>query len=152
MDTFRDYLITDRTQADVVARNERGTYNAADLNRVGRACAYVARRLGEYGYGIPPKVPGFLIATGVSPPGSGVSVGGLYYQGEVVEVYAEPIGESVFLCWMDGEEIVSEDPRYTFTAESDRELTAAFDAEWVRASSIVGSGRIGKAILGRRAE
>ena len=44
-----DTLITDRTQADVDARNDKGTYNASDLNRVGAAVAYVAGRLLECG-------------------------------------------------------------------------------------------------------
>ena len=43
-------LITDRTQADVDARNSKGTYNASDLNRVGSAMNYLADRLKEYGY------------------------------------------------------------------------------------------------------
>lgn len=45
-----DTLVTDRTQADVDARNEKGTYNASDLNRVGAAMNYVADRLREQGY------------------------------------------------------------------------------------------------------
>lgn len=44
-----DTLITDRTQDDVDARNDKGTYNASDLNRVGAAVAYVAWRLLECG-------------------------------------------------------------------------------------------------------
>ena len=44
-----DTLITDRTQDDVDARNDKGTYNASDLNRVGAAVAYVAGRLLECG-------------------------------------------------------------------------------------------------------
>lgn len=43
-------LITDRTQADVDARNDKGTYNASDLNRVGAAMNYVADRLRAAGY------------------------------------------------------------------------------------------------------
>ena len=43
-------LITDRTQADVDARNEKGTYGAGDLNRVGAAMNYVSERLKEAGY------------------------------------------------------------------------------------------------------
>lgn len=43
-------LITDRTQADVDARNGKGTYNASDLNRVAAAMNYVAGRLGAAGY------------------------------------------------------------------------------------------------------
>ena len=43
-------LITDRTRADVDAGNEKGTYKASDLNRVGIAMNYVAARLQEQGY------------------------------------------------------------------------------------------------------
>lgn len=43
-------LITDRTQADVTAKNDKGTYKASDLNRVGAAMNYVAARLREQGY------------------------------------------------------------------------------------------------------
>ena len=39
------HLVTDRTQADVTARNQKGTYNASDLNRVGAAMIYVADKL-----------------------------------------------------------------------------------------------------------
>lgn len=38
-------LITDRTAEDVRLVNERGTYGAVDLNRVGEAILYVANRL-----------------------------------------------------------------------------------------------------------
>ena len=44
------YLVTDRTAADVDAWNEKGTYTAEDLNRVGAAMNYVAARLREQGY------------------------------------------------------------------------------------------------------
>ena len=47
--SIMDTLVTDRTQADVDARNDKGTYNASDLNRVGAAVAYVAGRLLECG-------------------------------------------------------------------------------------------------------
>lgn len=43
-------LITDRTQADVDARNGKGTYNASDLNRVAAAMNYVAGRMESAGY------------------------------------------------------------------------------------------------------
>lgn len=46
-------LITDRTAADVAAVNAKGTYNAADLNRVGAAVAYLAGLLTGYGYHAP---------------------------------------------------------------------------------------------------
>lgn len=44
------HLVTDRTQADVTAGNEKGIYQASDLNRVGAAMSYVAERLVEFGY------------------------------------------------------------------------------------------------------
>lgn len=44
------HLVTDRRQADVTARNQKGTYNASDLNRVGAAMIYVADKLRERGY------------------------------------------------------------------------------------------------------
>lgn len=43
-------LVTDRTQADVAARNDKGTYNAADLNRVDAAVSDIAERFASYGY------------------------------------------------------------------------------------------------------
>lgn len=48
--SIMDTLITDRTQSDVDARNDKGTYNASDLNRVGSAMNYVADRLRAAGY------------------------------------------------------------------------------------------------------
>ena len=44
------HLVTYRTQADVNAGNDKGTYNASDLNRVGAAMNYVADRLRADGY------------------------------------------------------------------------------------------------------
>lgn len=43
-------LVTDRTQADVDAQNEKGTYNADDLNRVTAAMEYLDDTLRSYGY------------------------------------------------------------------------------------------------------
>lgn len=43
-------LITDRTQADVTAKNDKGTYNAYDLNRVTAAMEYLDDTLRSYGY------------------------------------------------------------------------------------------------------
>lgn len=45
-----DSLITDRTQTDVDAMNAKGSYNAADLNRVQEAMHYLADRFSIYGY------------------------------------------------------------------------------------------------------
>ena len=53
-------LITDRTQADVQAWNDKGTYNPSDLNRVTHAMEYLVDRLRSYGYFVryePVKVP-----------------------------------------------------------------------------------------------
>lgn len=47
-----DDLVFDRTQADVAAKNEKGTYNAADLNRVGEAVRYISGRLLSIGYSV----------------------------------------------------------------------------------------------------
>lgn len=47
-----DTLVTDRTPADVAARNSKGTYNHGDLNRVGEALRYLADLLNGYGYDI----------------------------------------------------------------------------------------------------
>lgn len=44
------YLVTDRTAEDVDAGNDKGTYKASDLNRVGAAMNCVAARLREQGY------------------------------------------------------------------------------------------------------
>ena len=43
-------LVFDRSQEDVDARNGKGTYNTADLNRVGEAVAYIRDMFLEYGY------------------------------------------------------------------------------------------------------
>lgn len=46
------YLVTDRTESDVVAGNKKGTYNYTDLNRVGTAVRYLADLMNGYGYDI----------------------------------------------------------------------------------------------------
>lgn len=43
-------LVTDRTQADVEARNDKGTYQAADLNRVTAAMEELANQFSVLGY------------------------------------------------------------------------------------------------------
>ena len=47
-----DTLVTDRTASDVAAGNDKGTYNASDLNRVGQAVSYIADLLTGYGYSV----------------------------------------------------------------------------------------------------
>lgn len=176
MDSFRDLLITGRTQADVdrvrylaglwdpTVKTWRGTkeeaaewlsgpkgaYNAKDLNRVTLAASYVLTELSQAGYRIPEGIhPAYMVSVFIDPPGSGNAQGTLFYEGGPVTVRAEPTGESRFLGWEEDGKLVSREPSYTFTAAENRKLTAKFEAEWVMASSIVGSGRIGKAVLGR---
>lgn len=43
-------FVTDRTQADVDARNEKGTYNRSDLNRVISNCNTIAAALNAAGF------------------------------------------------------------------------------------------------------
>ena len=43
-------LITNRTKADVDARNAKGTYNATDLNRVTAAMEDLKAQFNNYGY------------------------------------------------------------------------------------------------------
>lgn len=176
MEQFRDYLITDRTEADAKRARYlsglwgprpgqwcgtseelaewdaglKGAYNAKDLNRVTLAASYLLTKLGGLGYAIPADTfPAYMVSVSVDPPGSGTARGGLFYKGDPVTVSVVPIGESRFLYWSKNGETVSENPVYTFTADADLTLTAHFEAEWVMETSIVGAGRIGKAILGR---
>lgn len=48
-----DTLVTDRTASDVAAGNDKGTYNASDLNRVTEAMEYLRSLLERYGYAVP---------------------------------------------------------------------------------------------------
>lgn len=43
-------LVTDRTQADVLAKNDKGTYQVADIDRVEKATGEVANKLTALGY------------------------------------------------------------------------------------------------------
>lgn len=43
-------LVTDRTARDVQLLNNKGNYNATDLNRVEEWCKYLSDLLKEYGY------------------------------------------------------------------------------------------------------
>lgn len=46
-------LVTDRTMADVLARNDKGSYNVIDLNRVDACLEDLVARLGRMGYNVP---------------------------------------------------------------------------------------------------
>ena len=73
-----DTLVTARTQADVNAGNDKGTYKASDLNRVGAAMNYVAARLREQGYDphISPKTD-WMDGEWVTPADEAVYLGDL---------------------------------------------------------------------------
>lgn len=176
--SLADILVTNRTQADVsrakylltrwdpVTMEWTGTekekaewdegpigfYNAKDLNRVIRAVWYLKTKLWERGYGAEAPVnPAYMIEVEANPPRSGIASSNIYYNGETATVRAIPIGESKFLHWLENGTIISTDKEITFTVNSNRTLTAEFEAWWVITSSVVGGGRIGKAVLGRRA-
>lgn len=72
------HLVTDRTAADVNAGNDKGTYKASDLNRVGAAMNYVAARLREQGYDphISPKTD-WMDGEWVTPADEAVYLGDL---------------------------------------------------------------------------
>lgn len=58
--------------------------------------------------------------------GGSVSGGGIYRDGETVSLLATSAEGHHFVHWMDGGEIVSTDPAYSFTATGPRSLTAHF--------------------------
>lgn len=152
MDQFRDFLITDRTAADVeraqylaglwgpapgqwrgtaveLAEWEaglKGAYNAADLNRVTLAASYVLTKLGELGYAIPKDTfPAYMVS--VAGAGTG---GGLFYKGDQIVVNAEPLSGYEFLGWEENGETVSTNLSYSFTVEKSRVLSPVYKA-WV---------------------
>lgn len=151
MEQFRDYLIIDRTQADVLARNEKGVYSAADLNRVTRAFCYVAGCLAAYGYIVPePFFPAYLITASIYPQGGGKAGSGVYYQGETVHLTAVPSVGFAFTGWMENGQTISEAAALQFQAERNRELTAVFAAKNSEEMGVVGFGTIGQARIGQK--
>lgn len=152
MDQFRDYLITDRSPADVErvrylaslwgpsAGQWRGTaeeraewdaglkgaYNAADLNRVTLAASYLLTKLGELGYAIPENTfPAYQIS--VSGAGCG---GGLFYKGEQATLETPQLEGYEFVGWEEDGETVSTDLSYSFTVERSRLLSPVYKM-WV---------------------
>lgn len=126
---LRDILVTDRSPADVRAGNGKGTYNAEDLNRVLRACSWLAGKLGGYGYSVAGEYfPACLAWARAEPPEGGTVKSDLRYRGETAEVRAIPAAEFEFKGWREAGETVSESPVYQFTAQGDRELLAVFEA------------------------
>lgn len=151
MDQFRDYLITNRTEADAARvrylaslwgpapgqwrgtaeeRAEwdaglRGAYNAADLNRVTLAASYLLTKLGEMGYAIPDTFPAYQIS--VAGAGKG---GGLFYKGEQATLQTAQLEGYEFVGWEENGETVSTELSYSFTVERSRVLFPVYKA-WV---------------------
>ncbi len=176
MSGLADFLITDRTIADVNrvkylsslwgpapgqwrgTRDElvewsnglKGAYNAADLNRLTLAANYLLTWLKESGYKVPEgTAPVSMVSVKVLPFGSGKANGALAYTGDTVTLQAREIGDSRFLRWEENGETIGTNRTLTVTADRDRELTAVFLAEWTAQTSILGMAVMGKAILGR---
>lgn len=146
MEKLRSVLVTDRTQADVNARNDKGTYNCADLNRVLRACAWLAERLERYGYEVPfDYCETCLIAARAQPEDGGTVRGDIKYPGEEAIVRAIPTGEYEFIWWEEDGKVVSLSAEYRFPAERSRSLTAVFLTPNDPRNGVIDIGRIGAA-------
>lgn len=147
---LRDILVTDRTQRDVNARNEKGTYNEADLNRVLRACSWLAGKLDGYGYSVAGEFfPAALIHVTVQPPRSGRADSVLAYLGDAATVRAAGAPGYEFNRWEEDGQTVSESETYSFTAERDRDLVAVFDVPPAEESAVVGLAVVGRSIVGK---
>lgn len=73
-------------------------------------------------------VPTYTISANADPVGAGtVSGGGTYADGDTVTLTATNNPGYRFVGWVEGEQTVSTYTTYTFTANSDRSLTAQFD-------------------------
>lgn len=152
MEEFRDYLITDRAEADVERvqylrslwgpapgqwrgttgelveweAGLKGAYNAKDLNRVTLAASYLLTKLGELGYAIPADTfPTYQIS--VAGAGRG---GGLFYKGEQAVLETAQLEGYEFAGWEEDGETVSTDLSYRFTVERSRVLSPVYKA-WV---------------------
>lgn len=150
MEKLRDILVTDRSPADVAAQNGKGTYNESDLNRVLRACSWMAGKLEGYGYSVAGEFfPAVLVHVTVQPPRSGSAESVLAYLGETARVQAVSGGGYEFDRWEEAGETVSTQEAYSFTAARDRELTAVFNVPPAEESAVVGLAVIGRAIVGK---
>lgn len=174
MENFRDYLVFDRTQADVdrakhlrslfdksgvwrgtaEEREEldrsHGVYTQADLNRVIRAYSYLSTCLYELGYVVSaPFYPAYFISVSSAPYGTGEAAGGgIFFKGETVTLTARPAEDFEFVMWKDRGEPVSYQDAYQFKAERSMHITAVFDKDGGRDLGVVGYGVIGRAKIG----
>lgn len=74
-----------------------------------------------------PKANTYTITTASDPIEGGTTTGdGVFEEGTEVTVTAEANGDFVFVNWTENEESVSEEPSYTFTVNSNRNLVAIF--------------------------
>ena len=149
MEKFRDYLVTDRTAADAAARNEKGTYNISDLNRVTRAALYLLTRLWEYGNGGEPERRAYLVTAATSPRQGGTADGGVYFLGEEAALQAVPARGYDFAGWREAGEVFSREPELRFPVSGSRALTAVFQAQSGPELGVVGLGEIGRARIGK---
>lgn len=149
MESFRDYLVTDRTEADVLSRNEKGTYHASDLNRVTRAALYLLTRLWEYGAGAEPERRAYLVTAAASPRQGGSAGGGVYFLGEEAALRAVPARGYDFAGWQEAGEVFSREPELRFPVSGGRTLTAVFQAQSGPELGVVGLGEIGRARIGK---
>lgn len=174
MEKLRKVLVTDRTKQTVnraaylrslydkngvwrgskaeleELRASTGIYTPVDLNRVLRACSWLAGRLERYGYSVPGDYfPAVLIEITVEPEFSGIANSFLAYRGEQAVAIAFDKDGFEFSRWEEHGETVSTDAEYIFTAETDRELTAVFDVPPAEASGVVGYGVVGMATVGK---
>lgn len=152
MEVFREYLITDRTKADVErvrylsglwgpapgqwrgTAGERaeweaglkGAYNARDLNRVTLAASYLLTKLSAMGYAVPENTfPVYMVT--VVGAGRG---GGLFYEGQQAAVETDPLPGFEFIGWEEDGEVVSTELSYRFTVERSRILAPVYKT-WV---------------------
>lgn len=146
MEKLRNVLVTDRTAADAAARNEKGTYGAEDLNRVLRACSWLAGLLEERGYSVSGEFfPAALASASAQPPNGGTVRGALGYLGETVTVKAQNEENFRFVGWFENGSLVCREPEYSFAAARDRDLTAIFRDLGTEAKDVVGEARVGTA-------
>lgn len=76
----------------------------------------------------PPPPPQSTVDTGVSPPGSGATIGdGPYINGALISVVASPAAGMRFSHWSDNGATVSYDANYSFDTDVNRALVAHFE-------------------------
>ena len=99
----------------------------------------------------PPEPQKVTITLLVVPEGGGTVNGEKTVEkGATITVAATPSSGYTFSGWSESGSIVSTSERYTFTATSNRTLTAVFDTIGTASDGVVGVGRVGFARAGQR--